>query len=339
MAIQLGRCIVVVSLLALISPLCMGGGYGGYQGGYQGGYLYPQFYDKSCPKAKEIVQSIVAQAVAREARMAASLLRLHFHDCFVKGCDASVLLDSSKNIISEKGSNPNKNSLRGFEVIDEIKATLEKVCPQTVSCADIVTLAARDSTVLAGGPYWEVPLGRRDSLGASISGSNHNIPAPNDTLPTIITKFKLQHLDLVDLVALSGSHTIGLSRCTSFRQRLYNQTGNGLADSTIEESFAAQLRGGCPRSGGDNNLFPLDRVSPTKFDNLYYKNIFYGKGLLSSDQILFTKSPDTMALVKLYAENEKLFLEQFAKSMVKMGNISPLTGYNGEVRKNCRFVN
>ncbi|KAJ3708433.1 hypothetical protein LUZ61_012138 [Rhynchospora tenuis] len=339
MAIQLGRCIVVVSLLALLSPLCMGGGYGGYQGGYQGGYLYPQFYDKSCPKAKEIVQSIVAQAVAREARMAASLLRLHFHDCFVKGCDASVLLDSSKNIISEKGSNPNKNSLRGFEVIDEIKATLEKVCPQTVSCADIVTLAARDSTVLAGGPYWEVPLGRRDSLGASISGSNHNIPAPNDTLPTIITKFKLQHLDLVDLVALSGSHTIGLSRCTSFRQRLYNQTGNGLADSTLEESFAAQLRGGCPRSGGDNNLFPLDRVSPTKFDNLYYKNIVYGEGLLSSDQILFTKSPDTMALVKLYAENEKLFLEQFAKSMVKMGNISPLTGYEGQVRKNCRFVN
>ncbi|XP_078167064.1 peroxidase 72-like [Carex rostrata] len=328
MAIQLGRCIVVVSLLVLISPLCMGGGY-----------LFPQFYDKSCPKAKEIVQSIVAQAVAKEARMAASLLRLHFHDCFVKGCDASVLLDSSKNIISEKGSNPNKNSLRGFEVIDEIKAALERACPQTVSCADIVTLAARDSTVLAGGPYWEVPLGRRDSLGASISGSNHMIPAPNDTLPTIITKFKLQHLDLVDLVALSGGHTIGLSRCTSFRQRLYNQTGNGLADNTLEESFAAKLRWGCPRSGGDNNLFPLDKVSPTKFDNLYYKNILYGTGLLSSDQILFTKSPDTMALVKLYAENGEIFLEQFAKSMVKMGNISPLTGYEGQVRKNCRSVN
>jgi peroxidase len=326
---------VVVSLLVLISsPLCMGGGGGG--GGYQ---LFPQFYDKSCPKAKEIVQSIVAQAVAKEARMAASLLRLHFHDCFVKGCDASVLLDSSKNIISEKGSNPNKNSLRGFEVIDEIKAALERACPQTVSCADIVTLAARDSTVLAGGPYWEVPLGRRDSLGASISGSNHMIPAPNDTLPTIITKFKLQHLNLVDLVALSGSHTIGMSRCTSFRQRLYNQTGNGLADSTLAESFASQLRWGCPRSGGDNNLFPLDKVSPTKFDNLYYKNILYGTGLLSSDQVLFTKSPDTMALVKLYAHNGDLFLDQFAKSMVKMGNISPLTGYQGQVRNNCRFVN
>ena len=46
--------------------------------------LYPQYYYKSCPRALEIVKSVVAKAVAKEARMAASLLRLHFHDCFVK---------------------------------------------------------------------------------------------------------------------------------------------------------------------------------------------------------------------------------------------------------------
>ncbi|RYQ80003.1 hypothetical protein Ahy_Scaffold1g106705 isoform C [Arachis hypogaea] len=124
--------------------------------------------------------------------MAASLLRLHFHDCF--GCDGSVLLDSSGTIISEKRSNPNRNSARGFE----------KACPETVSCADILAIAARDSTVLTGGPRWEVPLGRRDSLDASISGSNYNIPAPNNTFQTILTKFKLKGLDIVDLVALSG---------------------------------------------------------------------------------------------------------------------------------------
>lgn len=321
---------VILSVLALV-PLCFAAS--------GSGYLYPQYYDHSCPKAKEIVKSIVAEAVAKEARMAASLLRLHFHDCFVKGCDASILLDSSGSIVSEKGSNPNRNSARGFEVIDKIKAALEKECPQTVSCADILALAARDSTVLAGGPCWEVPLGRRDSLGASLSGSNNNIPAPNNTLPTIITKYKLQGLDLVDLVALSGSHTIGLSRCTSFRQRLYNQTGNGLADSTLETAFASQLRSRCPRSGGDNNLFPLDFVSPTKFDNNYFKNIIASKGLLSSDQVLFTKSAATMALVEKYAENSELFLEQFAKSMLKMGNITPLTGSKGEIRKNCRKVN
>ncbi|KAJ0451698.1 putative peroxidase [Helianthus annuus] len=222
--------VLIISTLALVN----------------GSYLYPQFYDRSCPKAKDIVRSVVAKAVAKEARMAASLLRLHFHDCFVKvcslllenttvygeiklqhrnksqllfvyiptlkssgvkrrgGCDASILLDNSGSVISEKGSVPNRNSARGFEVIDQIKAALEKACPQTVSCADIMALAARDSTVLAGGPSWEVPLGRRDSLGASLSGSNQNIPAPNNTFQTILTKFKLKGLDIVDFVTLSG---------------------------------------------------------------------------------------------------------------------------------------
>ena len=59
-----------------------------------------------------------------------------------------MLLDNSTNIVSEKGSNPNKNSIRGFEVVDQIKAALEAACPGTVSCADILALAARDSTIL-----------------------------------------------------------------------------------------------------------------------------------------------------------------------------------------------
>ncbi|XP_010254703.1 PREDICTED: peroxidase 72-like [Nelumbo nucifera] len=326
----LSKSILLLSLLAL-SPLCFCQ--------QSNGGLSPQFYDHSCPKVQEIVKSVVAKAVAKEARMAASLLRLHFHDCFVKGCDASILLDSSGGIISEKRANPNRNSARGFEVIDEIKSAVEKECPQTVSCADILTLAARDSTVLAGGPSWEVPLGRRDAKSASLSGSNNNIPAPNNTFQTILTKFKLKGLDVVDLVALSGSHTIGNARCTSFRQRLYNQTGNGQPDYSLDQSYAAQLKTRCPRSGGDQNLFFLDFVSPTKFDNNYYKNILVSKGLLNSDQVLLTKNEASMDLVKKYAENSQIFFEQFAKSMVKMGNISPLTGSQGEIRKNCRKVN
>ncbi|KAK4490677.1 hypothetical protein RD792_001369 [Penstemon davidsonii] len=304
-----------------------------------GGYLYPQFYDQSCPKAQEIVKSIVAKAVAKEARMAASLVRLHFHDCFVKGCDASILLDNSGRLISEKGSIPNKNSVRGFEVIDEIKSALEKECPQTVSCADILALAARDSTVLTGGPSWALPLGRRDSRDASLSGSNNNIPAPNNTFQTILTKFKLKGLNIVDLVALSGSHTIGNARCTTFRQRLYNQFGNSQADLTLDKSYASQLRARCPKSGGDQNLFTLDFVSPTRFDNNYFKNLLSFKGLLSSDQILVTKNQESMELVKKYAANNEIFFEQFATSMIKMGNISPLTGSKGEIRKNCRKTN
>ncbi|XP_071702288.1 peroxidase 72-like [Rutidosis leptorrhynchoides] len=324
----MARSITMIMVL-MISILALG----------NGSYLYPQFYDKTCPQAINIVQSVVAKAVAKEARMAASLLRLHFHDCFVKGCDASILLDNSGSIISEKGSVPNRNSARGFEVIDEIKADLEKACPQTVSCADALALAARDSTVLAGGPSWEVPLGRRDSLDASLSGSNQNIPAPNNTFQTILTKFKLKGLDIVDFVALSGSHTIGNARCTSFRQRLYNNTGNGQAVYTLDQSYAAKLRQNCPRSGGDQNLFFLDPVSPTIFDNSYYKNLIAYKGLLSSDEILFTQNQQTMQYVKQYAADQELFFQQFAKSMVKMGNITPLIGKSGEIRKICTKVN
>ncbi|XP_075490690.1 peroxidase 72-like [Primulina tabacum] len=324
---------VVWSLLALVPDLCFSLNTLGT------GYLYPQFYDRSCPRAQQIVKSIVAKAVAKEARMAASLLRLHFHDCFVKGCDASILLDSAGSLVSEKRSNPNRNSARGFEVIDEIKSALEKVCPHTVSCADIMALAARDSTVFTGGPSWEVPLGRRDSLGASLSGSNNNIPAPNNTFQTILTKFKLKGLDIVDLVALSGSHSIGNARCVSFRQRLYNQTGNSLPDPTLDQSYASQLRARCPKSGGDQNLFFLDFATPTKFDNSYFKNLLSSKGLLSSDQILVTKNQVSLELVKKYAAINELFFEQFAKSMVKMGNISPLTGSRGEIRKHCRKIN
>ncbi|KAK7816674.1 peroxidase 72 [Quercus suber] len=280
--------------------------------------LYPQFYDHSCPKAQEIVRSVLAKAVAKEARMAALILRLHFHDCF--GCDASLLLDIGGSIVSEKGSNPSRNSIRGFEVLDEIKSALDKECPCT-----------------RGGPSWEVLLGRRDSRSASLSGSNNNLPAPNNTFQTILTKFKRQGLDIVDL--RNRSHTIGNARCTSFRQRLYKLSGNGQPDYTLDQSYAAQLKIRCPKSGGDQNLFFLDYVSPTKFDNYYYKNILASKGLLSSDQVLLTKNEGSREMVKKYAENSQLFFEQFAKSRVKMGNISPLTGSRGEIRKNCRKVN
>ncbi|AQK43686.1 Peroxidase 72 [Zea mays] len=252
--------LAAVAVLAVLCVLCSGHPVPGG--------LQPHFYDHACPQMQAIVGSVVAKAHAEDPRMAASLLRMHFHDCFVQGCDASVLLDAdgSGRFVTEKRSNPNKDSLRGFEVIDEIKAALEHACPRTVSCADIVAVAARDSVVLTGGPGWEVPLGRRDSLTASLSGSNNLIPAPNDSLPTIIGKFANQGLDIVDLVALSGGHTIGDSRCVSFRQRLYGQNNNGQVD-------------------------------------------------------------------------QGLFFDHFAKSMVKMGNISPLTGSAGEIRHNCRRVN
>ncbi|XP_060188268.1 peroxidase 9-like isoform X1 [Lycium barbarum] len=302
--------------------------------------LFPEFYEFSCPQANEIVMSVLEEAISKDPRMAASLLRLHFHDCFVQGCDASVLLDKTSAFKSEKDAGPNKNSIRGFEVIDEIKARLEQVCPHTVSCADILALAARDSTVLSGGPHWEVPLGRRDSKVANLKKANINIPPPNSTIHSLIKLFAQQGLDEEDLVALSGAHTIGMARCVSFRQRLYNQKGDNLPDATLEKTYYTGLKSTCPRRGGDNNISPLDFTSPVRFDNTYFKLLLWGKGLLNSDEVLLTgKVKKTKELVKSYAENEALFFHHFAKSMVKMGNIKPLTGSKGEIRKNCRRAN
>ena len=77
-----------------------------------------------------------------------------------------------------------------------------------------------------------------------------------------------------------------MSRCVSFKQRLYNQHRDNKPDMTLEKRFYYKLASVCPRTGGDNNIVPLDFGSPSKFDNNYYKLIVEGKGLLNSDQVL-----------------------------------------------------
>lgn len=102
------------------------------------------YYSRSCPSAESIVKQTVQSHFKSNPTIAPGLLRMHFHDCFVQGCDGSVLLDGPS---TEKTAGPNRG-LRGWDVIDDAKTKLEAACPGVVSCADILALAARDSVVL-----------------------------------------------------------------------------------------------------------------------------------------------------------------------------------------------
>ncbi|TKW36499.1 hypothetical protein SEVIR_2G444200v4 [Setaria viridis] len=284
--------------------------------------LSSTFYDTSCPRALATIRSAVNAAVAQEARMGASLLRLHFHDCFVQGCDASVLLAGSERTVA-----PNL-SLRGYEVIDKIKAQVEAICKQTVSCADILAVAARDSVVALGGPSWTVLLGRRDSTtAADMNTVLNSLPPPSSSLAQLIREYGNLGLNPTDMAALSGAHTIGLAHCPNYRAHTYN-------DANIDPTFARSLRANCPmanNTGGDVTA-PLDTTTPARFDNAYYRNLLSRKGLLHS-------SFSTDNTVRSFASNPSAFSSAFAAAMVKMGNISPKTGSQGQIRLTCSKVN
>ncbi|KAJ8768746.1 hypothetical protein K2173_023650 [Erythroxylum novogranatense] len=296
--------------------------------------LSTNFYSKRCPKLFGTVKSVVQSAVAKEPRMGASLVRLFFHDCFVNGCGGSILLDDTSSFRGEQTAGPNINSVRGYNVIDRIKSKVERVCPGIVSCADIVAIAARDSTVLLGGPNWNVKLGRRDSRTASFSDANSgDLPTPFDSLSGLINRFKAKGLSAKDMVALSGAHTVGKARCVVFRNRIYNETN-------IDSSFAKSRRATCSRTtdSGDNKLAPLDVKTSNVFDNAYYKNLINKKGLLHSDQVLFNGG-SVDSLVRTYSNNPDTFYSDFVTAMIKMGDIDPLTGSKGEIRRKCGSIN
>ncbi|BAB63625.1 putative peroxidase [Oryza sativa Japonica Group] len=316
------------SLLLLCAPAASAGDYPPTAKGLSYG-----FYQRSCPKAETIVRSFLKKAIRNDVGLAPGLIRLHFHDCF--GCDASVLLARTATEASELDAPPNE-TIRpsALMAVAQLRALLDDACSgAVVSCADILTLAARDSVRLVGGPEYRVPLGRRD--GATIAARERVVaafPPPSSNVTALLAAVAKIGLDAADLVALSGAHTLGVSRCISFDDRLFPQV-----DATMDARFAAHLRLSCPAKNTTNTT-AIDVRTPNAFDNKYYVDLLSRQGLLTSDQVLFSDGR-TRGLVGRFAVDQPEFFRRFAFSMVKMSQIQVMTGVQGEIRTNCSVRN
>lgn len=297
-------------------------------------FLSPTYYAQSCPNAEQIIHDRVQYWVQQDFTLAASLIRLHFHDCVVRGCDASILLNYGG---SERDSTVSR-TLRGFNVVDDIKQQLENACPRTVSCADILTTIARDASLLLGGPFWSVPFGRKDGR-ISLARETYIVPQGHENLTALIELFQSRGLSILDLVILSGAHTIGRSVCSVIQDRLYNFNGTRKPDPTIDPTYVTYLQKKCTYGWNwGSNLVHLDPTTPNVLDAVYYQNLQNKKGLFVTDQLLYSDAR-TQFLIDTLASNPYLFYQQFSVSMVNLGNVQVLTGDEGEVRTNCNWNN
>ncbi|KAL5706731.1 peroxidase [Ranunculus cassubicifolius] len=296
------------------------------------------FYNKSCPKAEQIVLNYVRKQIPNSPGLAASLLRLQYTDCFVRGCDASILLNSTPNNKAEKDSPPNF-ALKGFEFIDGVKKLLEAECPGTVSCADIIALVARDSIVATGGPSWNVSTGRRDGTISNSSEALASLPPPNENIFSLENRWLRKGLTIKDLVVLSGAHTIGVAHCSSIANRLYNFTGNGDVDPDLDTEYATFLRGKCKTPTDTTTLLEMDPGSSKKFDLSYYKLLGERRGLFQSDGELIVDFDSRVFVTELLQGTESNFFMEFGKSMENMGQMDVKTGSAGQIRRHCARVN
>lgn len=203
----------------------------------------------------------------------------------MQGCDASVLLEGNSTVAAEKDDDPaNQSDPSHFDVINAVKAELESKCPNTVSCADILAFAARDSSGVA----YKVPAGRKDGTVSLRSEVAANIPATFLNVKQLEQSFTNKGLTLEEMMALvfSGPNSIGVLHCSSFSDELYSK--------------------------------------PTPVSKL----------LKAKCSVNSTKQE----VPKNYS-NSSQRAAKFAEAMVKMGSIQVLTGAQGEIRKNCNFVN
>lgn len=299
--------------------------------------LSVDYYKSSCPQVENIISKVMERKQRDNPTTAAGTLRLFFHDCFVEGCDASVLISSiGAGHKAERDADINLSLPGdGFDAVTRAKTAVEAQCPGVVSCADILAIATRDLISLIGGPKYQVKKGRKDGLISEASRVAGNLPETTMSVDELNALFESRGLNQSEMTTLSGAHTVGFSHCKEFMGRIYKEP----MDPTIDPNYAVGLQNVCPQQNLDPNMAAFnDVLSPRTFDNVFYQNLPKGLGLLASDQILYSDAR-TRGLVETYASNQDAFFRDFALAMDKLGSVGVKTGYEGEIRKSCDAFN
>ncbi|KAE9597002.1 putative peroxidase [Lupinus albus] len=305
--------------------------------------LREKFYSRTCPKAEKIVADAVADTFKTNPNALANVIRLQFHDCFVGGCDASLLLDyipSGDQV--EKRSGFNGLLLKGADLIDDIKSKLEQECPQTVSCADTLVFATNEALILSGLPRQRPLGGRRDTLTSLAKmADDNNLPAPNWPLEKMIETFKRKGFNEEEMVILLGAHSVGSTHCDFIMYRAYNYKETNQPDPTLPQGVVDEIKKVCVDANTPKYRNPPMNFdeTPTVLDNLFYKNMVErNRTLLETDAYLLN-DPRTAPTVQQMATDPELFHKRFMELMKKLSTLNVLTGKDGEIRKTCRSTN
>ncbi|KAG8067074.1 hypothetical protein GUJ93_ZPchr0005g14674 [Zizania palustris] len=312
-------------------------------------------YDKK--GVEYTVRKEVEKAIKCDSGVGAALVRLVFHDCWVNGCDGSVLLDKTPYSINNGGTEKaavNNIGLAGFDVIDVIKAKLGAA----VSCADIVVLAGRDAAAILsrGRITYAVETGRKDGVVSSAAAADATLPTSTMEFQQLKDNFARKGFTQGELVILSGAHSIGVSHLSSFHDRLDSSTATPIDGryaaalaKDVDAQKAAQMT---PDPTEKNNIRDMtskfrkasgydatgvDTAAVGALDNSYYHANLQNMVLFKSDWVLRTDDDAATDLVE-YRDNATKWDNDFADAMAKLSKL-PAEGSHFEIRKNCRTTN
>ncbi|CAD6238754.1 unnamed protein product [Miscanthus lutarioriparius] len=311
------------------------------------------YYSKKCKGVEIVVKWHVIRALKANRRTGAALVRLLFHDCFVRGCDGSVLLDASSDNPHPEKEAPVNIGLAAFDLLEEIKAAVQKRCPGVVSCSDILIdlrRPRRGQRLSNGHVHFAVPAGRLDGFVSKTEEAQAELPDSTHDVQQLIDNFARKNFTVEELVILTGAHSIGQGHCSSFRGRLSEPS------SQITPAYRDLLNYKCSQGSNppvNNNVRDEDydvvarftpgftsrvRKIPDFLDNTFYHNNLAKIVTFHSDWTLLTHK-EAFGHVVEYADNGTLWDEDFSESLLKLSKLPMPAGSKGEIRKKCSVVN